>query len=95
MDSGVGIWAMLASPISEPIMEFVVKESFQNHVWKCFLRISVVRKSKLDAKNVQCFSLVEEINFDFIRFKIVLGNACYYSVQNLLSSHLISKKPKD
>jgi hypothetical protein len=28
---------------------------------------------------------------DEIKSKLNLGNACYYSVQNLLSSHLISK----
>jgi hypothetical protein len=32
---------------------------------------------------------------DEIKSRLNLGNACYYLVQNLLSSHLISKKPKD
>jgi hypothetical protein len=32
---------------------------------------------------------------DEIKRKLNSGNACYYSVQNLLSSRLISKKPKD
>jgi hypothetical protein len=32
---------------------------------------------------------------DEIKSRLNLGNACYYSVQNILSSHLISKKPKD
>jgi hypothetical protein len=32
---------------------------------------------------------------DEIKSRLNSGNACYYSVQNLLSSHLISKKPKD
>jgi hypothetical protein len=30
---------------------------------------------------------------DEIKSRLKSGNACYYSVQNLLSSHLISKKP--
>jgi hypothetical protein len=30
-----------------------------------------------------------------IKSSLNLGNACYYSVQNLLASCLISKKPKD
>jgi hypothetical protein len=32
---------------------------------------------------------------DGVKSRLNLGNSCYYSVQNLLSSHLISKKPKD
>jgi hypothetical protein len=32
---------------------------------------------------------------DEIKSRLNSGNACYYSVQNLLSSRLISKKPKD
>jgi hypothetical protein len=32
---------------------------------------------------------------DEIKHRLNSGNACYYSVQNLLSSHFISKKPKD
>jgi hypothetical protein len=32
---------------------------------------------------------------DEIKSRLNSGNACYYSVHNLLSSHLISKKPKD
>jgi hypothetical protein len=31
---------------------------------------------------------------DEIKSRLNLGNACYYSVQNLLSSHLISKDLK-
>jgi hypothetical protein len=31
---------------------------------------------------------------DEIKSRLNSGNACYYSVQNLFSSHLISKKPK-
>ena len=30
-----------------------------------------------------------------IKSRLKLGNACYYSVQNLLSSSLLSKKVKD
>jgi hypothetical protein len=36
---------------------------------------------------------MNDIN-DEIRSRLNLGNACYYSVQNLLSSHLISKNLK-
>jgi hypothetical protein len=32
---------------------------------------------------------------DEIKNRLNLGNTCYSLVQNLLSSHLISKKPKD
>jgi hypothetical protein len=32
---------------------------------------------------------------DEIKSILNSGNACYYSVQNVLSSRLISKKPKD
>jgi hypothetical protein len=32
---------------------------------------------------------------DEIKSRLNSGNTCYYSVQNLLSSRLISKKPKD
>jgi hypothetical protein len=32
--------------------------------------------------------------FDEIKIRLNSGNACYYSVQNLLSSHLISKNLK-
>jgi hypothetical protein len=32
---------------------------------------------------------------DEIKRRLNSGNACYYSVQNLLSSRLISKTPKD
>jgi hypothetical protein len=32
---------------------------------------------------------------DEIKSGLNSGNACYYSAQNVLSSHLISKKPKD
>jgi len=32
---------------------------------------------------------------DEIKSRLNSGNACYYSVQNLLSSRLISKKSKD
>jgi hypothetical protein len=32
---------------------------------------------------------------DEIKSRLNSGNACYYSVQNILSSCLISKKPKD
>jgi hypothetical protein len=32
---------------------------------------------------------------DEIKNRLNSGNACYYSVQNLLSSRLITKKPKD
>jgi hypothetical protein len=31
---------------------------------------------------------------DEIKSRLILGNACYYSVQNLLSPHLISKNLK-
>ena len=45
----------------------------------------VDRLSKLTNKN----SIQEEI-----KSRLKLGNACYYSVQNLLSSSLLSKKLK-
>jgi hypothetical protein len=32
---------------------------------------------------------------DEIKSRLNSGNACYYSIQNILSSRLISKKPKD
>jgi hypothetical protein len=32
---------------------------------------------------------------DEIKNRLNSGSACYYSVQNILSSRLISKKPKD
>jgi hypothetical protein len=32
---------------------------------------------------------------DEIKSRLNSGNACYHSVQNLFSSRLISKKPKD
>jgi hypothetical protein len=32
---------------------------------------------------------------DEIKSRLNSGNACYYLVQNLLSSRLITKKPKD
>jgi archaellum component FlaC len=32
---------------------------------------------------------------DEIKSRLNSGNACYHSVQNLLSFHLVSKKPKD
>jgi hypothetical protein len=32
--------------------------------------------------------------YDEIKSRLNLGNACYYSIQNVLSSHLISKNLK-
>ena len=40
-------------------------------------------------RNTRTFSIQEEI-----KSRLKLGNACYYSVQNLLSSSLLSKNLK-
>ena len=37
---------------------------------------------------------IQNSNQEEIKCSLKLGNACYYSVQNLLSSSLLSKTPK-
>ena len=56
-------------------------------------------KIKTELKSSCCMSCLSEIDVGLmfvveIKSRLKLGNACYYSVQNLLSSRLLSKNLK-